>query len=144
MAESGSSFWKIMFGVGCGVVLAVLVMLGMCTMCVGKVALDTTQQIEKQKQEKKQSLASLEIKDAEGEIDGEWFKVRGRVCNGGSVPVNYIKVQADFLDRSGNVVDTDWTYAISSEQLAPGACKSFEIMQRTGRKARKYRVYVQE
>jgi|GEM_PF-4525254 len=142
--ESGSSFWKIMFGVGCGLMLAVFVMLGTCTMCVGKVALDASQQIEKQKEEKKQSLASMAIKDAEGEIDGDWFKVTGRVCNGGSVPVDFVKVQADFLDRSGNVVDTDWTYAISSAQLAPGACRSFQLMQRTGRKAAKYRVHVVE
>ena len=133
-----------MFGVGCGVMLAVIVMLGMCSMCVGKVALDATQQIEKQKQEKKQSLASLEIKDPEGELDGDWFKVRGRVCNGGSVPVDFVKVQADFLDRSGKVIDTNWTYAVSSAQLAPGACKSFQIMQQVGREAKKYRVYVLE
>jgi len=131
-----------MFGVGCGVVLAVLVMLGMCTMCVGKVALDTTQQIEKQKQDKKQALASVEIKDQEGELDGDWFKVTGRVCNGGSMPVSYVKVQADFLDRSGSVVDTNWTYAVSSEALSSGSCKSFEIMQRAGSKAKRYRVYV--
>lgn len=133
-----------MFGVGCGVMLAVLVLLGMCSMCVGKVALDATQQIEKQKQQKKQSLASLEIKDPEGELDGDWFKVRGRICNGGSVPVDYVKVQADYLDSSGNVIDTNWTYAISSAPLTPGACKSFEIMQQVGRKAKKYRVYVLE
>ena len=141
MADGGSSFLKIMIGVGCGVVLAVVALLGMCTMCVGKVAVDTSQRIEQQKQEKRQLLAALEIRDQEGEIDGEWFKVKGRVCNNGIAPISYVKVQADFLDKAGRVADTDFTYAVASENLAPGACKSFEIMQRAG-KARRYRVYV--
>ena len=142
MPDGGSSFGKIVLGVGCGVVLAVLAMLGMCTMCVGKVAVDASQHIEKQKQEKQQALAALRIDDLEGEKDGEWMKIRGRVHNAGTSAVTYVKIEAQFLDARGNVVDTDWTYAVTSEPLQPGESRSFDIMQRTGRKASRYRVSV--
>ena len=37
----------------------------------------------------------------------------------------YIKVKASFLDYSGRVVDTDWTYAVGSEWLEPGESSKF-------------------
>ena len=138
----GTSFGKIVLGVGCGVVLAVVAMLGMCTMCVGKVAMDATQAVEKEKREKQQALAAVDIQDLHGERDGEWIKITGRVHNGGGAAVTFVKVQAEFLDKRDNVIDTDWTYAVSSEPLQPGQSKSFDIMQRAGTKASDYRVHV--
>jgi hypothetical protein len=135
---NGGTFWKIMMGVGCGITLAVLALLSMCTACIGKVALD----VEQQKEAKRRALTAVEVRDLEGEIDGDWFKVRGRVYNGGSEPVSFVKVQAEFLDRKGDVVDTDYTYAVSSEPLAAGASKTFDIMQRAGNRGERYRVTV--
>lgn len=51
------SFWKIILGVGCGLSLVALLMLGTCTACVSKVALDAAQEYERQKN----ALAALEL-----------------------------------------------------------------------------------
>jgi hypothetical protein len=142
MAEGGSNFWKIALGVGCGVVLAVLALLGMCTAIVGKVAVDASEQMEKQKSEKHQALASLEIRDVKGEREYGYLKIRGRVQNGGTAPVRFVKVEAQFTDKAGNVIDKDFTYAVSSEPLNPGESKTFEIMQRANSSIDSFTVHV--
>ena len=40
----------------------------------------------------------------------------------------YVKVKAQFKDRSGEIVDTDWTYAVDSAWLEPGESKTFDFM----------------
>lgn len=40
----------------------------------------------------------------------------------------YVKVKALFKDYSGQVVDTDWTYAVDSVWLEPGETKTFYYM----------------
>ena len=132
--DGGSSFWKITLAVGCGVLLAMALMFGMCSAFVGKVALDAS----KQKDEKRQALATLNIRDLDGKKDGDWIKV----FNGGSASVSFVKVEAEFLDGADNVIDKDWTYAVGAEKLSPGQAKSFEIMQRGGSTAKSYRVHV--
>lgn len=142
MGEGSTSFWKIFLGVGCGIVLAVALLMGACTACVGKAALEVSKQQEAKTQQRTNELAALEIRDLEGEKDGEWIKVRGRLYNGGTTPVSFVKVQAEFLDESGAVIDKDWTYAVSSDQLNPGESKSFNMMQKAGEKASRYNVSV--
>jgi hypothetical protein len=39
----------------------------------------------------------------------------------------YIKVKGAFKDSTGTVVDTDWSYGIGSEGLAPGESKTFRL-----------------
>lgn len=49
---------------------------------------------------------------------------KGVISNNGSKTVKYIKIKGSFVNRYGDVVDTDWTYAVGSEGLAPGeSCK---------------------
>jgi TPR repeat protein len=57
MPDGRTSFWKIILGVGCGLSLVALLMVGTCTACVGKVALDTARDYERQKN----ALAALEL-----------------------------------------------------------------------------------
>ncbi len=48
----------------------------------------------------------------------------GTIKNNSSSTVEYVKIKGAFTDSSGNVIDTDWTYAVGSEGLAPGeSCK---------------------
>lgn len=61
---------------------------------------------------------------------GNYAYCRGKVTNNGSYDVRYVKVKAVAKDRSGNIVDTDWTYAVDSSWLSPGESKSFEMMIR--------------
>ena len=48
----------------------------------------------------------------------------GIITNNGDVTVRFVEIKGSFKDSSGNVVDTDSTYAVGSEGLAPGeSCK---------------------
>ena len=51
----------------------------------------------------------------------------GSVKNNGTKTYKYIQVKGSFKDYSGNVVDTDWTYAAGSEGLAPGESTTFRL-----------------
>ena len=51
----------------------------------------------------------------------------GSVTNSGSKTYDFIKLKGSFKDSSGNVVDTDWTYAVGSEGLAPGDTVTFRM-----------------
>lgn len=48
----------------------------------------------------------------------------GSLTNNSDSTVRFVKVKGAFKDRSGRVIDTDWTYAVGSEGLGPGeSCK---------------------
>lgn len=51
----------------------------------------------------------------------------GSIKNTSSETYYYVKVKCSFKDVSDNVIDTDWTYAVGSEGLAPGESKSFRL-----------------
>lgn len=63
-------------------------------------------------------------------VDFSWSReygyitCEGSVKNNGDVTVSDVKVKIIFKNSSGEVIDTDWTYAVGSEGLAPGeSCK---------------------
>lgn len=48
----------------------------------------------------------------------------GIITNNGNHTVTFVKIKGAFTNSSGKVIDTDWTYAVGSEGLAPGeSCK---------------------
>lgn len=50
--------------------------------------------------------------------------VEGKITNNSNSTVRFVKVKGAFQNSAGRVVDTDWTYAVGSEGLAPGeSCK---------------------
>lgn len=51
----------------------------------------------------------------------------GKITNTGNMSVRYIKVKGAFKNASGITVDTDWTYGIGSEWLAPGESTTFRL-----------------
>ena len=51
----------------------------------------------------------------------------GTLTNNGSKTYYFVQVKGAFKDVYGNVIDTDWTYAVGSEGLAPGESTKFEI-----------------
>ena len=51
----------------------------------------------------------------------------GSVKNTGKKTYYYVEVKGSFKDSSGNVLDTDWTYAAGSEGLAPGESTTFRL-----------------
>ena len=68
--------------------------------------------------------------------------VQGTVKNNSSSTVSYVKVKCAFMDNSGNVIDTNWTYAVGSEGLAPGESKKWEMMVSYDRKIDKCRATI--
>ena len=51
----------------------------------------------------------------------------GTVTNNGEKTYDYVQVKGSFKDSSGTVLDTDWTYAVGSEGLAPEESTTFRL-----------------
>lgn len=51
----------------------------------------------------------------------------GSIKNIGKKTYKFVEVKGAFKDSSGNVVDTDWTYAVGSEGLEPGESSTFRL-----------------
>lgn len=51
----------------------------------------------------------------------------GSVKNTGKKTYKYVEVKGAFKDSGGSVIDTDWTYAVGSEGLAPGESSTFRL-----------------
>lgn len=49
------------------------------------------------------------------------------ITNKGKKTYTFIEVKGKFKNSSGNILDTDWTYAVGSEGLAPGESASFRL-----------------
>lgn len=73
--------------------------------------------------------SALKIVDGWGwTYTDDWTYIRGSVKNEGTAPITYFEVRAEYLNKKGEVVDTDYTN--STERVNPGASKKFEIMHR--------------
>lgn len=70
----------------------------------------------------------LEIENVKVDLwDGSYATVTGRIRNTGENTYSFVKVKGVFTDWGGDVLDTDWTYAVGSEGLAPGEAATFEM-----------------
>ncbi|WP_286904504.1 FxLYD domain-containing protein [Clostridium sp. UBA1652] len=56
-----------------------------------------------------------------------YSQITGTVTNVSSKKVEFIKVKGLFKDKNGSVIDTDWTYAVGEEGLAPNESKKFTL-----------------
>jgi len=76
----------------------------------------------------------LELTAVEGKADGDYMHVTGAVKNNSQNKYTFIRVKVVYKNSNGDIVDTDWTYAVGDEGLEPGEQKYFEIMtkKRTG------------
>lgn len=133
-----TSFVKTALGVGCGIVLAFLAMFVACGWFVANVG-ENMAEAERQKQE---ALSSINFEEVEGKIDGDWVRIEGKIRNNGSGEVSFIKIGVELLDSEGKVLDTDWTYAVSSEGLKPGVAKSFDLTIRKSQAMAQYRYFI--
>lgn len=70
----------------------------------------------------------LENKSLKASADSDYAYYYGTVRNKGSVTHSFIKVTVTLYDEYGNVVNTDYGYAVGDEGLAPGEAKQFDIM----------------
>jgi hypothetical protein len=142
MSNGGISIGKIIVGVGCGVVLAVVMMLGACSLLLGKAAVDVNKAMEEQKVRKAATLAAIQIRDVDSQSSSGFVTIRGRACNEGSEAADFVKIGCDYLDNNGRVVNSDFTFVSSSDGIQPGACKEFTLMERNSDAWVRYRTYV--
>ena len=110
-----------------------IVILGLLTMC--SVAYKAGKDIKNEK------LLNIAISDLSDERKRAFYYVRGRVTNNGDEPVKLVQVGVDYLNADGDVVETDSTFAVSLDALAPGASKSFEIMTQSNPALDTYKSY---
>ena len=69
----------------------------------------------------------LSISDKVLTSNSSYTIAEGKITNKSSYTVYFVKIKGTFKDSSGNVVDTDWTYAVGSEGLAPGESKKWRM-----------------
>ena len=66
----------------------------------------------------------LNISDVRVYSEYSFTYAEGTLKNNSDSTVKYVRIKGAFKTRMGTVVDTDWTYAVGSEGLAPGeSCK---------------------
>ena len=66
----------------------------------------------------------LKISNVTLSSNSSYTIAEGTITNNSSQTVSYVRIKGAFETSSGTVVDTDWTYAVGSEGLAPGeSCK---------------------
>ena len=71
---------------------------------------------------------NLRISNTSVSSNSSYTTVSGSIKNTSyNTTYYYVKVKGAFQDSFGNVVDTDWTYAVGSEGLAPGESTKFKM-----------------
>lgn len=93
---------------------------------------------------KAMAIARCKIEEPKANIDGNYMYFKGKIRNDGDTTVDFVKVKVEWLDDNKNVLDSDWTYAVSGEGLRPGAAKTFEIMSPADRRMKQYRYWVEK
>lgn len=71
--------------------------------------------------------SALQITNLAISTNSSYTICTGAVKNTGSKTYSFVEVKGAFKDESGTVVDTDWTYAVGSEGLAPGESSTFRL-----------------
>ena len=72
---------------------------------------------------------------------GNYIYINGTVRNNSSKNVSYYEIGVKFLDRSGNVVDTDWT---NGTDMDAGDSQRFEIMHKRDFSYSNIQLYIKE
>lgn len=69
----------------------------------------------------------LEFSNIDISHNSSYTVCTGTITNDGKKTYTFVEVKGKFKDSSGTVLDTDWTYAVGSEGLAPGESTTFRL-----------------
>ena len=69
----------------------------------------------------------LQVSDVKVSYNSSYTVCTGSVKNTGKKTYKFIEVKGAFKNYSGTVLDTDWTYVVGSEGLAPGESSTFRM-----------------
>lgn len=86
----------------------------------------------------------LEFEDVKDTTQYGYTTLAGRVRNNSKVTFEWVKVGVDWRDKTGQTVDSGYTYLVAGEALQPGAAKAFQIMNSEDKRAMKYRLKIIE
>ena len=81
----------------------------------------------KSRDETIESAIEITVDKLSPPYDSSYQKCTGTIKNTGVNTYKYVKLKGVFKDKYGNVIDTDWTYGVDSEGIAPGESKKFEL-----------------
>lgn len=80
------------------------------------------------KQDQTSLVASqLTISNVKLSTYGNYAEASGSITNNSDYTVTFVKIKGSFESSSGQVIDTDWTYAVDSAGLAPGESCKWEL-----------------
>lgn len=74
-------------------------------------------------------VASYELKFSDIRLYSKYnyTYAEGTLTNTSDATVTFVKIKGAFKTSQGKVIDTDWTYAVGSEGLAPGESCKWEL-----------------
>ena len=75
-------------------------------------------------------------------VEGDYNYIRGRVKNNITTNITYFKLVAEYLDDSGNVLDSEYTN--STNTILPGNMEEFEIMKKHNDQYKQVRIFIEE
>lgn len=130
--------------IAAGVVLLVVTLALPTISWIGLFVMNVNSTMQEIKDEKKSALSAIAFEEVRGYIDGDYMYCKGKVRNNGTEEVDFIKVEVEWLDSAGKVLETDHTYAVAGEGLRPGGAKTFEIMSPADQRMKQYRYYIRE
>ena len=73
------------------------------------------------------AYSALKISGISVTSNSSYTVCTGTITNNGKKTYKFVKVKGAFKNSSGSTIDTDWTYAVGSEGLAPGESKTFRM-----------------
>lgn len=76
-------------------------------------------------QPKENAVLVLKVSNIKIDHNSIYTTCNGVITNNGYNTYTFVQIKASFKDSSGTVLDTDWTYAVGSEGLAPGESSTF-------------------
>lgn len=89
-------------------------------------------------------VGDLEFTSKSWHKDGEYCYAQGTIYNGSDEVRRYVKIRVTYLDTYGEVLTTDWNYAVGDEGIYPGESQQFEIMTKVRGVPTKARISVME
>lgn len=69
----------------------------------------------------------LKISNVDVYSSGSYTIAEGKLTNNSDTTVTFLKIKGAFKNSYGTVVDTDWTYVVGAEGLAPGESSKWRL-----------------
>lgn len=97
--------------------------------------------VKKEKEELESNRRNpIEFKNLEWDSNSSYTIATGQVYNKSDKTIKFVTIKVAFEDKNGKVIDTDSTYAVGSEGLAPGESTKWRASVKRDNNIRSYTV----